>query len=123
MFGVSAIGAGITIKESTYLHECVTGINPCNTTIGAGGDLFATTTLLSSQTFSSTGSVTDYTGTGLPLLLMNHYAITEVYTIDFTQQNTTVDGSIDLQVPEPMSITLLGGALFGIGMVRRRRVN
>jgi hypothetical protein len=121
IFGVSSIGAGITVTESTYLHECSpVPFSLCNGTIGAGGDVFATTTLLSTQTFSSTGAVTDYSANGLPLTAQVHEAITEVYTIDFTQQGTALNASIDLAVPEPMSITLLGGALLGIGVVRRR---
>jgi hypothetical protein len=123
IFGVKSIGAGITVTESTYIHECSPPVSACNTTIGAGGDVFATTTLLSSQTFTSTGSVIDFTANGLPLPTNSDYAVTEVYTLDFTQTITSVNATIDVKVPEPMSISLLGGALLGIGMVRRRRAN
>jgi hypothetical protein len=119
-FGVSSLGAGITLTESTYLHECVVPNASCNTTIGAGGDLFATTTLLSTTNFSATGLTTLYSGNGLPIAT-TPYAITEVYTIDFTRQSTSTSASINVTVPEPMSITLLGGSMIGLRLLRGRR--
>ena len=118
LFGVSSIGAGVTVTENTYVHECATPNVACNTTVG--GDVFATTTLLSTKTFNSTGSVTEFSGNGLPLVT-TPYAITEVYTIDFTQTNTSTSASIDMKVPEPVSIAIFGAALLGLGVMRGRK--
>jgi hypothetical protein len=113
-----ATGAGITVVESTYLHVC--GGSTCNAT----SDVYALSTLLSTTTLTSPGTVDAVSEAGLPIVPSGDaYAITEVYTLTFaptTTPYTQVSASIDESVPEPASIAILGSGLIGLRLLRRR---
>ena len=82
---------------------------------------FALTTLLGSATLAPGETM----NINAPFGMLNApYSITEVYTISFGAGGGSVDATIlekASAVPEPMSLSLLGVGLVGLGMVRRRR--
>ena len=59
--------------------------------------------------------------TAITETLVNLPAGSPGYTLYYGRENGT-PSVLTVAVPEPMSIALLGAGLFGIGMVRRRRV-
>jgi hypothetical protein len=119
LFGIGELAAGDSVVESTYFHDCGVPNTGCNNT----SDVFATSTLLSTQTFTATGSVFD-TATWPGLGTNDAYAITEVYQITLTHNpgyDDPMQGSIAENIPEPGTVALFGAGLLGFGLLRRRK--
>jgi hypothetical protein len=124
---VNSLGSGnqtanlaTRVVEATYVTACNTGNNPCPVS-----DAFAEGTLLSTTTFTQGGTTTLQKMALLSSGLTSPYAMTEVYTITFAAPsggNTYggVSSSISIAVPEPTPIALIGAALIGLGLVKRR---
>ncbi len=119
-FGVASnpFPTNAQVVESTYVHECASPGNACT-----AADIFQTTTLLSTTTFTANGAVTnDVQAPALPTL---PFAVTEVYTITLTAADYTdpVSASIRLYaVPEPASLGFFSLGLMCLGAIRRRFV-
>jgi hypothetical protein len=96
---------GLTVTEQTYIDTSNTA--------------FGTATLLNSATFTSIGNQVEskYADINGP------YSATEIYTITATGSGSHANSSIDLTIPEPASMALLGSGLLFLGAIdwRRRR--
>ena len=114
---VSGLTSPIGVEEfiSQVTGHLVTGSGTVTMSayIDDNDELYATTTpLASSLTVGDSGS--DFATTTSP------FSLTEVFTVSATgPADFSFDGSTVL--PEPISLTLLGSGLVGLGMVRRRR--
>ncbi|MDR3658291.1 MAG: PEP-CTERM sorting domain-containing protein [Mycobacterium sp.] len=132
--GGSTANTVTQVVESTYVTGC--------TNLVSGGcpaaDAFTKGTLLSTTTFSTVNGTTSTVNASAPLpgSLTAPYATTEIYAITFAAPSApnlygSVSASINLttgtgsndntSTPEPASIAVLGAALAGLGVVRRRR--
>jgi hypothetical protein len=74
-----------------------------------------TTTLLG----STTGAAGSYAQ--VEAGLTHPFSITELITINATGPGATLSADDNVKVPEPVSLSLLGTGLIGLGMVRRRK--
>lgn len=109
------------VVESTYVTACPIPGAAC-----PAASAFAEGKLLSTTTFTAGGATTVDDGAVRPGGLTAPYVETEVYTITFAAPAGVnlygqVSSSIDMSVPEPASMALVGTALLGLGVVRRRR--
>ena len=88
--------------------------------IDVGNTLFATTTLIGSDS-AGPGAFADTLGSGL--LLSNPFSMTTIVTITHgggTGVVTSFNANTRVSVPEPTTLTLLGGGLLALGFFARR---
>jgi hypothetical protein len=114
----AAGGTALSVTESTYA-------TPCAAATCVASDAYATGQLLSSQTFTSTGSVTDFAAVN-PDLTTGQYVVTLDYHIvwqTFTgADHGNITASIDLsQTPLPATLPLFAGGLGFVGFLAKRR--
>jgi hypothetical protein len=116
--GPSGPNDAISVVESTYVHACANPGGAC-----LASDEYQKDVLLSTTTFSGIGSGSTVGYASLPPNETTPYAVTEVYTVNFTPNGGygQVNASIAVTVPEPLSIGLLGSGLFALGLIRRSR--
>lgn len=113
-FTSNNLPAGWTLMESTFVTACGTSCSAANA--------FATANLLSTTTFTSTGTVTQVAGNPLP---SGPYVTTELYTITSNgvtgnAENATIDLSAATATPLPSTWTMLIATLLGIGWFAHR---
>jgi len=98
-----------TVEESQYIDDL-------NTPFGQGTDVYSTN-------IKVTGATTKYTSPSVPVTLSAEYSDSQVYTVPFLIANESFNGSAQLteQIPEPASLSILGGSLLAFGAWRRRK--
>lgn len=93
-----------------------------NTYLDCSDSPFGQGTLLTSQSFSSSAFSGSQTGFGTSPCGGGGYSLTEVATLQMPgNSNTSFDANLSL-VSEPSTLLLFGTALFGVGLVWRRKL-
>lgn len=117
-FTSNSLPSGWSVTEATYVNNCAAPLpSACGTY--PSSDVFNTTNLLSSTTFTAAGASSS--GVISPIKLQSDYAITEVFTITATGAGSTND-TIDLvATPLPGALPLFAGGLGVLGLLARRK--
>ena len=102
-----------TVTLQTYIADNSKSVDTTTNALPSGAKLLSTLSGSASPfATSATSGITNTTGT---------FSLIEVLTVTTTGAGSiSLDSSIT-RVPEPMSITLFGTALLGLGMVNRKR--
>jgi len=76
-----------------------------------------------STAIAVTSATTGYTSPQIPIALTSEYSDSQVYTIPFLIASESFQGSAQLiaTIPEPASLSLLGGGLLAFGAWRRKK--